>query len=117
MQFAQLSGLQQPTPEPKGQRPLKLPLLGKYHIHMASRQDSAGQFLQTIVLQVETAEATEIPKKTLGKCSQFVASQVKSVQIFQAIKHSSRKLSQIHVFQKQIASATWIQIWCCIANV
>ena len=104
MQFAQLSGLQ-PTPEPKGQRPLKLPLLRKYQIHMASRQDSAGQFLQTIVLQVEVTEATEIPKKTFWKCSQFVALQMKSAQILQAIEHSSGKLSQIHVFQIQGVAA------------
>ena len=41
------------------------------------RPDTAGQFLQTVVLQVETAEATKIPKKTLWECSQFVALQVK----------------------------------------
>ena len=116
------------------------------------RAGTAGQFLQTVVLQVETAEATEtpkktfwkcsqaialqlkfpqateipkktfwkrsqfvalqvklhqaseIPKKTFWKCSQFVAPQVKSVHIFQAIEHSSRKLSQIHVFQIQGAT-------------
>ena len=68
------------------------------------RAGTAGQFLQTVVLQVETAEATEIPKKTFWKCSQFVAWQMKFVQIFQAIEHSSRKFSQIHVFQIQGAT-------------
>ena len=45
---------------------------------MVSRADTAGQFLQTIVLQVEVTEDTEIPKKTLWKCFQFVALQMKS---------------------------------------
>jgi len=83
------------------QERLKLPLLRKYQIHMVSRRDSAGQFLQTIVLQVEVTEASEIPKKTFWKRSQFVALQVNCVQVFQAIEHSSGKLSQIHVCQIQ----------------
>ena len=62
--------------------------------------------LQAIVAQVEFCQTTQIPNKTFWKCPQFVALQVKSVQIFQAIKYSSRKLSlsQIHVFQRQGAA-------------
>ena len=94
---------------------------------MVSCPDTAGQFLQTVVLQVEAAEATEIPKDIFWNCSQAIAIQVKEAQVtqipkdtfwkcsqpvalqvkfaqgvFQAIKHSSRKLSQIHVFQMQV---------------
>ena len=95
---------------------------------MVSRPDTAGQFLQTVVVQVEEAEATEISKKTLWKgsqaipgqrkfaqvaeilkktfwkCSQAIAVQVKFVQaqVFRAIKNFSRKLCQIHVFQIQV---------------
>ena len=100
--------------------------LGKYQINMVSRSDTAGQFLQTVVLQVETAEASEIPKKTFWKCSQAIALQMKFAQateipkktfwkrsqfvalqrqkqipMLQAIEHSSGKLSQIHVCQIQ----------------
>ena len=61
---------------------------------------------QFVALQVKFFQTAEIPKKTFWKCPQFVALQVKSVQIFQAIKYSSRKLSlsQIHVFQRQGAA-------------
>ena len=65
---------------------------------------TAGQFFQTVVLQVEVAEATEIPKKTFWKGSQAIVLQVKfvQVQVFRAIKNFSRKLCQIHVFQIQV---------------
>ena len=70
---------------------------------MVSRPDTAGQFLQTVVLQVEAVEATEIPEDIFWKRSQAIVLQVKVAQVFQAIKYSSRKLSQIHVFQVQVA--------------
>ena len=71
------------------------------HLHGFSA-DTAGQFLQTVVLQVEVAKATEIPKGIFWKCSQAIALQVKFLQVLQAIKYSSGKLSQIHVFQMQL---------------
>ena len=45
-------------------------------INMVSRAGTAGQFLQTVVLQVEVAEATEIPKDIFWKCSQAIVLQV-----------------------------------------
>ena len=127
-QSAQLSGLHQPIPEPTGQTPQKLSkstAVGEMSRGHGFSAGTAGQFFQTVVLQVEAAEATEIPndifwkcsqtiamqvkfaqvaeipKKTFWKCSQAIALQVKFLQVFQAIKYSSRKLSQIHVFQMQ----------------
>ena len=60
---------------------------------MVSRADTAGQFLQTIVLQVEIAEATEILKKTFWKCSQAIALQMKFAQVTEIPKKTFWKCS------------------------
>ena len=61
---------------------------------MASRPDTAGQFLQTIVLQVEVVEAVEIPEKIFWKCSQSIALQVKVRQATEIPKKAFWKCSQ-----------------------
>ena len=59
------------------------------------RAGTAGQFLQTVVLQEETVEATEIPKKTFWKCSQAIALQMKFPQVTEISKDSRWKGSQL----------------------
>ena len=58
-------------------------------------RDTAGQFLQTVVLQVETTEAAEILKKTCWKCSQPVALQVKLDQVAEISKDLRWKSFQL----------------------
>ena len=67
---------------------------------MVSRPDTAGQFLQTVVLQVEVAEATEMPKKTSWKGSQAIALQVKDRQATEVPKKAFRERSQSVAFQR-----------------
>ena len=67
---------------------------------MASRPDTAGQFLQTVVLQVEVAEATEIPEDIFWKCSQAIALQVKVRQATEIPKKAFWERSQFVAFQR-----------------
>ena len=67
---------------------------------MVSCPDTAGQFLQTVVLQPEAAEATEIPKNTFWKCSQAIALQVKFAQPTEIPKKAFWKRSQFVAFQR-----------------
>ena len=82
--------------------------LGKYQINMVSRSDTAGQFLQTVALQVELFQTAEIPKKTFWKCSQAIALQMKFAQVTEIPKKTFWKCSQAIALQMKFAQVTEI---------
>ena len=86
-----LRDLSEPSRPSLRTRP-KLKTMGKCHVHMVSCPDTAGQFLQTVVLQKEPRRLLRFQKRPSGSCSQAIALQVSSLRYSKPSNNSSRKL-------------------------